>query len=117
MNIGIIHPHIKSLNHYRVLLSSGELFSIHNTQATKQRKSPVNKPPEDKLWACYLHACIKHVQGECISNQTLRERFVLPQTSSASVSRLIKEALAIGMIKPVDPDTAPRYMKYIPVWA
>ena len=44
MNIGIIHPHIKSLNHYRVLLSSGELFSIHNTQATKQRKSPVNKP-------------------------------------------------------------------------
>jgi hypothetical protein len=43
MNIGIIHPHIKSLNHYRVLLSSGELFSIHNTQATKQCKSPVNK--------------------------------------------------------------------------
>lgn len=89
-----------------------------NTRVTLFANIPyTNLTPEDKLWACYLHACIKHVQGECISNQTLRERFGLPQTSSASVSRLIKDALAIGMIKPVDPDTAPRYMKYIPGWA
>ena len=34
-----------------------------------------------------------------------------------SVSRLIKEAVELKLIKPLDPDTAPRYMKYIPIWA
>lgn len=72
---------------------------------------------EDKLWACYLHACIKHVQGEQLTNSSLRERFGLGGSASATISRLIKEAVTLGIIKPLDPTTAPRYMKYIPVWA
>ena len=73
--------------------------------------------PEDRLWACYLHACIMHVQGEYLTNSSLRKRFGLKESSSGSVSRLIKEAVEKGIIKPLDPDTAPRYMKYLPVWA
>ena len=76
-----------------------------------------NIAPEDKLRACYLHACIKQVQGEQLTNSSLRERFGLKESSSGSVSRLIKEAVEIGLIKPLDPTTAPRYMKYIPAWA
>ena len=72
--------------------------------------------PEDKLWACYLHACILHVKGEQLTNSSLRERFGLKQSSSGSVSRLIKEAVEQKLIKPLDPDTAPRHMKYIPIW-
>lgn len=72
---------------------------------------------KDKLWACYLHACIKYVQGEQLTNSSLRERFALKDSSSGTVSRLIKDAVAKGLIKAVDPDTAPRYMKYIPAWA
>lgn len=72
---------------------------------------------EDKLWACYLHACVRQVEGKQITNGSLRERFGLKDTSSASISRLIKEALEMNLIKPLDPDTAPRYMKYIPIWA
>ena len=75
-----------------------------------------NIPPEGKLWACYLHACIKHVQGEQMTNASLRARFGLKDSSSGSVSRLIKEAVAKGLIKPLDPNTAPRSMKYIPAW-
>lgn len=51
-----------------------------------------------------------------MTNKSLRERFGLKESSSASVSRLIKEAVENKLIKPLDPDTAPRYMKYIPVW-
>lgn len=72
---------------------------------------------EDKMWACYLHACIKHVQGEQLTNSSLRERFGLKESSSGSISRLIKEAVLLKIIKPLDPTTAPRYMKYIPIWA
>lgn len=72
---------------------------------------------EDKLRACYFHACIKHVQGEQLTNSSLRERFGLKDSASGSISRLIKEAVALKIIKPLDPTTAPRYMKYIPMWA
>lgn len=72
---------------------------------------------EDKLWACYLHACIKHVQGEHLTNSSLRERFGVKESSSGSISRLIKEAVEVRLIKPLDPTTAPRYMKYVPIWA
>ncbi len=72
---------------------------------------------ENKIWACYLHACIKQVQSEQLTNSSLRERFGLPATSAGSISRLIKETVALKIIKPLDPDTAPRYMKYLPYWA
>lgn len=76
-----------------------------------------NITAEDRLWACYLHACIKHVQGEHLTNSSLRERFGVKESSSGNISRLIKEAVSCKLIKPLDPLTAPRYMKYLPFWA
>ena len=94
-----------------------ELFE-DSTRVTLFSEVPfTNIALEDKLWACYLHACIKQVQGEQLTNSSLRERFGLKESSSASISRLIKEAVARKFIKPLDPATAPRYMKYIPIWA
>ena len=72
--------------------------------------------PDDKLWACYMHACIKYIQGEFLTNSSLRERFGLKESSSASISRLIKDAHDKHLIKKLE-DTAPRYTKYIPYWA
>ncbi|MCL1983175.1 MAG: putative DNA binding domain-containing protein [Clostridiales bacterium] len=76
-----------------------------------------NISADDRYWACYLHACIKHVQGEQLTNSSLRERFGLKESSSGSISRLIKDAVDRHFIKPLDPKTAPRYMRYIPIWA
>lgn len=56
-------------------------------------------------------------EGEQLTNSSLRERFGLKDSSAGSISRLIKEAVAMNFIKPLDSSTAPRYMKYIPVWA
>ena len=75
-----------------------------------------NIPMDDKIWATYLHACIKYIEGNAITNSSLRERFGVAESYSGTISRLIKEVMNCRLIKPVDPDTAPRYMKYIPVW-
>lgn len=72
---------------------------------------------EDKLRACYLHACVKYIQGEQVTNSSLRKRFGVKDSSSGSISRLIKDAIDRKLIKALDPDTAPRYMKYVPFWA
>lgn len=39
------------------------------------------------------------------------------QSTKTEISRLIKEALSEGLIKPFDAETSQRYMKYIPGWA
>lgn len=89
-----------------------------STKVTLYSEMPFsNISPENKIWACYLHACIKQVQGEYLTNSSLRKRFGLEVSSSGSISRLIKEAVELNYIKPLDPNTAPRYMKYIPIWA
>lgn len=70
---------------------------------------------EDKIRACYMHACLKYVSNEHLTNASLRKRFGITQNSV--VSKLIKKALDDGKIKLYDKDTAPRYMEYIPYWA
>lgn len=57
------------------------------------------------------------IQWDGLTNASLRKRFGVKGSLTGSISRLIKEAVSQRLIKPLDPDTAPRYMKYIPTWA
>ena len=74
-------------------------------------------PREEKLRAVYQHASIRYLQDDAMTNKTLRERFGLTDTYSASISRLIKEAVKEQIIKPLDESTSNRYIRYIPAWA
>lgn len=76
-----------------------------------------NMTPDERLDACYWHACVSYGRGEYISNSTLRNRFGLKATNTSQISRLLKEAVEKPLIKPLDPSTSPRYMVYIPYWA
>lgn len=75
-----------------------------------------NISSENKVWSTYLHACLKYIEGDALTNTSLRERFGLKVTSSGQISRLIKDVMSKGLLKPLDPTTAPRYMRYIPKW-
>lgn len=72
---------------------------------------------EAKLHACYFHACISYINQEAMNNSSLRKRFGVDEKNSSSISRLLKDAVGKGLIRPVDPDTAPRYKRYVPYWA
>ncbi|MDD9817241.1 MAG: putative DNA binding domain-containing protein [Gammaproteobacteria bacterium] len=71
----------------------------------------------DRVRACYLHACLKYVGREYLTNASLRERFGIEQRSRAVVSRYIREAVNDGKIKPYTLDYGRKYMKYQPFWA
>ena len=61
-----------------------ELFE-ESTRVTLYSEVPfTNLSPEDKLRACYMHACVRYVQEEYLTNSSLRERFGLPQSSASS---------------------------------
>ncbi|MFT8320735.1 MAG: ATP-binding protein [Bacillus sp. (in: firmicutes)] len=72
---------------------------------------------KEKIHACYLHASLKYVTREHMTNASLRQRFGLADKDNSVASRIIRDAVEAGTIKLLDPDTAPRYMKYIPFWA
>lgn len=73
---------------------------------------------EDKIRSCYLHACIKWVQGEKMTNSSLRERFRVDPKNMSSISRLIKASIEKGKVKQFDPkNNSPKNMSYVPFWA
>ena len=75
-----------------------------------------NLTMDERIDACYMHACIKWLNHESISNSSLRRRFQLDDAYSSNISKIIKAAVKNNFIKPVDPKTTPRNMRYYPFW-
>ena len=90
-------------NHTKVTLFSYKPYS----QMTK----------DDRQRACYLHACLKRVNREYMTNSSLRERFQIEQKNSAMTTRLLNETCDTGLIKISDDSTSDKNRKYLPYWA
>lgn len=72
----------------------------------------------DRVRACYQHCTLKYVIGTYMTNQSLRQRFYLPETKIAVVSQIIAATIDSGQIK-LDQTmgTSRKYARYIPNWA
>lgn len=71
----------------------------------------------DRIRACYLHACLKYVSKDYLTNTSIRERFGIEEANKAMASRIIRDAVDANMIKPYDDNAAKKMMKYVPFWA
>jgi ATP-dependent DNA helicase RecG len=72
---------------------------------------------QDKVRACYLHACLKYVSGEHMTNQSLRERFGIREQNYPVASRIISDTIKAGLIKDYDAESkSKKYAKYVPYW-
>ena len=71
----------------------------------------------DRIRAVYLHACLKYVQQEFMTNASLRERFGIESKNTALASRLLKEASLAGVVRLEDESAALKLRKYVPSWA
>jgi ATP-dependent DNA helicase RecG len=73
---------------------------------------------DDRVRACYQHCCLMYVSNKKMSNQSLRERFGLPESKVATVSTLIALTKDLELIKADESETlSTRYAKYVPFWA
>jgi predicted HTH transcriptional regulator len=73
---------------------------------------------DDRVRACYQHCALKWVMSERMTNQTLRERFQLPESKSAMVSQVIAATIEAGLVKPDEKTRGSRkYARYLPFWA
>jgi len=71
---------------------------------------------EDRIRTCYMQACLAYINFSGISNSDIREVFGLTIKEKAKATRIIQNTMDEGLIKILNPDTAPRYIRYVPFW-
>jgi ATP-dependent DNA helicase RecG len=71
----------------------------------------------DRVRACYLHACLRYVMRQPMTNASLRQRLGIDDKNIATASRLLGEAVEAGLIVVSDPDVGTRIRSYLPFWA
>ena len=73
---------------------------------------------DDRIRACYQHAALKCVMAERMTNQSLRERFRLPESKTAIVSQIISAAIEMGKVKADETmGSSRKFARYLPFWA
>lgn len=86
------------------------------TLFSKRDLDRLEKP--DRVRATYLHACLKHVSNEQMTNESLRKRLNIPDPDYPKASRTIRETIESKLIKPRDMESKSRkHAKYLPFWA
>ena len=93
-----------------------EVTDEHTRSVLFAHKTLNEMDKADRIRACYLHCCLKWVQREAMNNTTIRERFGIEEQNKAQASRIIKQAVEAGLIKPYDADSGARSMRYVPFW-
>jgi ATP-dependent DNA helicase RecG len=94
-----------------------EVTAEHTRVTLFSHKPWTEMDREERGRACYLHSCLKYVTKDHMTNASLRQRFGMDEKSISIASRIIKDTVAAGKVRPKDPDTAPKHMKYVPYWA
>lgn len=72
----------------------------------------------ERVRACFQHAALKRVMNQYLTNQSLRERFKLPDSKSAVASQIITQTVDAGLIKPDESvGKSLKLRRYLPYWA
>ncbi len=97
------------------------LFEVtvgHTRAILFAHKTFPNMGRDDRIRACYLHACLQYVQRNSLTNSSLRHRFGIEEQNRAQVSRVISETKDAGLIRNTDPESGSRkHVSYVPFWA
>jgi len=72
---------------------------------------------DDRIRACYLHACLQFVNRNKMTNKSLRERFGLSEDKISIVTRVINGAIKAGRIVKSGSSESRRDTSYVPYWS
>jgi predicted HTH transcriptional regulator len=93
--------------------------SDDNTIAVLYAERPLSQMTnEERIRACYQHACLQYVSNNRMTNTSLRERFAIDERNYSIASRIIADTIKAKMIKLFDPESSSKkHASYVPIWA
>ena len=72
---------------------------------------------QERIKACYQHACLCWVSNKNMTNATLRKRLAISDENYPLASRIIADAIKAGLVKPFDPEKrSKKHARYVPFW-
>lgn len=81
------------------------------------RKTLAQMDRQERLRACYLHACLQFVTNRRMTNSSLRERMGVLGKNASMISRVLREAVEAGLIVVANPENGVKLRRYVPFWA
>jgi ATP-dependent DNA helicase RecG len=91
--------------------------STHTKAILYAPKELADMDQQDRIRACYQHACLCWVSNKAMTNSTVRECFGIEEKNYPMASRIIVETIKAGLVKPADPTSKSRKQaKYVPIW-
>jgi predicted HTH transcriptional regulator len=94
-------------------------ISHDNTIAVLYADRPLSQMTnEERIRACYQHACLQYVSNDRMTNSSLRKRFAIDERNYSIASRIIADTIKAKMIKLFDPESSSKkHASYVPIWA
>ncbi len=109
---------IQAVEDYQLPAPDFRVGELHTTALLFAHLEFDDMNRNDRIRAAYQHCCLQYVMSEQMTNQSLRQRFKLPESKSATVSQIIAATVKSGRIKLADTtQKSPRYRSYTPFWA
>lgn len=109
---------IESVEAYQLPAPDFRVSDLRTIVVMFSHKNFSDMTKKDRIRACYQHCCLLYVSNKRMSNQTLRERFGVQESASATISVVISTTKTEGLIKSDDSETnSTRYATYLPYWA
>lgn len=73
---------------------------------------------EERIRACYQHACLQYVSGKRMSNASFRKRLGIKDKNYPQASLIFRDTIDAGLIKPHSDGAGSRKdASYVPFWA
>jgi ATP-dependent DNA helicase RecG len=73
---------------------------------------------KERIRAVYQHACLRHVIGKKMTNESLRKRLGINPSSYPLASRIIRDAIKAELVKPQGAEVGVgKSASYLPFWA
>jgi len=73
---------------------------------------------EERIRACYQHACLLYVSGKRMSNASLRKRLGIKDANYPLASRIIRDTIKVALVKSHGEGVGSRRdATYVPFWA
>jgi len=94
-----------------------ESYGEHSMAILFSHKELREMDKTERIRACYLHAGLRYIQRDYMTNTSLRERFGIEKKNGAMISRVMKDTLNSGKIFIYDENVGAKARKYIPWWA
>lgn len=107
---------VANIESYQLPAPEIDIYENHTKVILFAQKEYAQMTKLERQHACYLHACLKRVSRDYMTNASLRERFNIEAKNSSMISRLLGDTCSTGMIKRTEDSTGDKNRRYIPYW-